>query len=65
MTGQQLDWSGYGRCPATVKARIETVAGAEKLARRCRRIFGRVMRHYRCPTCRAYHLSRKHKSVKN
>ncbi len=65
MTGQQLDWSVWGRCSATGKVRIDTVAGAEKLAQHSRRIFGLVMRYYHCPTCRAYHLSRKHKSVKN
>lgn len=64
MTGQQLDWSIWGRCPATGKVRIDTVAGAEKLAQHSRRIFGLVMRYYRCPMCHAYHLSRKHKSVK-
>lgn len=65
MTGQELDWSVWGRCAATGKVRIDTVAGAEKLALHCRRIFGKVMRYYRCPTCHSYHLSRKHRPVKN
>ena len=59
MTGQQLDWSVAGRCPATGKVRPDTLEGPERFARRCQHLFGLVMRSYRCPTCHSYHLSRK------
>jgi hypothetical protein len=61
MTGQQLDWSVAGRCPATGKVRLDTLGGAQKFAKRCQHLFGLVMRSYRCPTCHRYHLSRKHR----
>jgi hypothetical protein len=40
MTGQQLDWSVAGRCPATGKVRLDTLEGAEKFAKRCQHLFG-------------------------
>lgn len=58
MTGQQLDWSIWGRCTLAGKVRLQTLRQAETFAERCRRRFGRVMQVYRCPQCGAYHLTK-------
>ncbi len=61
MTGQQLDWSIYGLCRYGGKVRLTTEEEAETFATKCSRRYGRTMRWYRCPKCRAYHLTKAKK----
>ena len=61
MTGQQLDWSVQGKCPATGKVRLATMGHAETLIASYRKRYGWLLRSYVCPTCHSYHLSRVHR----
>lgn len=58
LTGQQLDWSIWGRCPLQGKVRLDTLEHAETLIQTYKKRYGWKMRVYQCPKCGKYHLTR-------
>lgn len=64
LTGQQLDWSIWGRCPLQGKVRLDTLEHAETLIQIYRKRYGWKMKAYQCPRCRKYHLTSAEKKRK-
>ena len=58
LTGQQLDWSIWRRCPLVGKVRLDTPEHAERRIQTYKKRYGWKMRAYRCLRRWSYHLAR-------